>query len=189
MKFLKSHWSNIFFLAIIILLIIPQTRKPLQVGVTRLFAFSPSLVSKEEREVVTSYNWPLQDLEGEKYNLREAEGEVALVNIWATWCPPCIAEMPSFEDLYITYGDSVKFYFISYEEKERLQTFLEKKNYELPVFQPLSHAPQSLETSSLPTTYLISRNGEIVMKKTGAADWSSQIVRQTIDDLLKEEAR
>lgn len=186
MKFFKSHWSNIFFLVIIILLIIPQTRKPLQVGLNRLFAFSPSQVSKEERRLVSSYNWPLQDLEGEKYNLREAEGDVALVNIWATWCPPCIAEMPSFENLYATYNDSVKFFFISYEQKEKLEAFLEKKNYSLPVFQPLSHAPQSLETSSLPTTYLISKSGEIVIEKTGAADWNSQNVRQIIDKLLKE---
>lgn len=187
MKFFKSHWSNIVFLLIIGLLIIPQTRKPIQVAVNRLFAFSPSEVSPEERQIVSSYNWPLQNLEGERLNFSEAEGEVVLVNMWATWCPPCIAEMPSLSKLYQDYGKKVNFYFISQEEAGKLQNFLEKKNYDLPVFQPLTQPPHSLEFTSLPTTYLISRSGEIVIRKTGAADWNSKSTRELIDDLLEND--
>lgn len=186
MKFLKSHWSNIVFLVIILLLIIPQTRKPIQVAVNRLFAFSPSEVTEEERQTISSYNWPLRNLQGERLNFSEAEGKVSLVNMWATWCPPCIAEMPSLVELYRDYGGEVNFYFISQEETEKLQTFLEKKKYDLPVFQPLTQPPHSLEFTSLPTTYLISKSGEIVIAKTGAADWNSDSVREIIDDLLKE---
>lgn len=186
MKFFKSHWSNLVFLLIIVLLIIPQTRKPIQVGMNRLFAFSPSEISRAERETISSYNWPLRNLEGERLNFAEAEGKVSLVNMWATWCPPCLAEMPSLSALYRDYGEKVNFYFISQEEAEKLQTFLEKKNYDLPVFQPLTQPPPGLEFTSLPTTYLISKSGEIVIEKEGAADWNSDSVRELIENLLND---
>ncbi len=100
MQVLKKNWSNILFIIFIILLIVPQTRKPLQVGLNRIIAFSPSKISENNRETLEDYNWNLANLEGKAVNFNESIGKVAVVNIWATWCPPCIAEMPSFQKLY-----------------------------------------------------------------------------------------
>ena len=187
MKFLKSHWSNILFLTIILLLIIPQTRKPIQVGLNRLISFSPSEVSEENRNKLFDYNWQLKKIDGAPVNFKEAKGEVVILNLWATWCPPCIAEMPSFQSLYEDYGDRVNFYFVSSEEADKLQKFKEKKSYTFPVFQPTSSAPELLNSNSLPTTYVLSRKGEIVVEKTGAADWNSPSFRKMLDELLGEE--
>lgn len=186
MRFLKSHWSNILFLLIIILLIIPQTRKPIQVQINRIFSFSPSKVSEGERKITNDYNWKLKEVEGGVTNLQAAQGEVVIINLWATWCPPCIAEMPSFEALYEDYGNKVKFYFISSEEREKLQKFMEKYTYSFSVYQPLSVPPVLFRSNSLPTTYVLSRSGEVVVEKTGAADWNSTSFRSLLDDLLKE---
>lgn len=186
MNFLKKNWSNILFILVILLLLIPQTRKPIQVTLNRLIAFSPSEISKEKREILEDYSWRLQDLNGEMHYFGEAEGEVVLVNFWATWCPPCIAEMPSFQKLYDDYGDKVRFYFVSSEEKERLQPFLEKKGYELPVYQPLSATPEKMRSNTLPTTYLISKKGELVVDKKGAANWNDDNFRNLLDELLAE---
>ncbi len=186
MNFLKKNWSNILFILVLLLLLIPQTRKPIQVTLNRLIAFSPSEISEENREMLEDYAWRLQDLDGEMHYFGEAEGEVVLVNFWATWCPPCIAEMPSFQKLYDDYGNKVKFYFVSSEEKERLQPFLEKKGYELPVYQPLSATPEKMRSNSLPTTYLISKTGELVVDKKGAANWNDDNFRKLLDELLAE---
>ncbi|MFD2518444.1 TlpA family protein disulfide reductase [Salinimicrobium flavum] len=186
MKFLKKNWSNILFILFIALLIIPQTRKPIQVTLNRLIAFSPSEVAPEKRETIDSYNWLLADMEGQRHNFRETEGKVAIVNLWATWCPPCIAEMPSFQKLYDEYGEKVNFYFVSSEENEKLQGFLEKKGYSLPVFRPLSQAPGNLQSNTLPTTYVISKKGELVVDKTGAANWHDSKFRKLLDELLEE---
>lgn len=187
MKFLKKNWSNILFILFIILLLVPQTRKPIQVTLNRLIAFSPSEISEEKRVVLKDYDWKLGDLKGNVADFGESRGEVAIVNIWATWCPPCIAEMPSFQELYDDYGQKVDFYFVSSEEEEKLQQFLTKKKYELPVFQPYSNTPEQLRSNSLPTTYVISKSGEIVVDKKGAANWNDSSFRKLLDELLKEE--
>ncbi|MCH2489739.1 MAG: TlpA family protein disulfide reductase [Flavobacteriales bacterium] len=186
MKFFKKHWNTILFLLLIVLLVVPQTRMPIQVGIQRLFSFSPSEVSEENRESVQSYNWALQTLNGAPKNFNASEGKVVLINYWATWCPPCVAEMPSLQELYDAYGTKVDFYFISSETPETLAYFLQKKNYDLPVYIPQQQAPKELNANSLPTTYLLSKDGSIVIKEIGAAHWSSEKVTTTIDRLLKE---
>ncbi|WP_029035912.1 TlpA family protein disulfide reductase [Salinimicrobium xinjiangense] len=187
MEFLKKNWSNILFIIIIILLIIPQTRKPIQVGLNQIIAFSPSKISEKNRESLNDYNWNLVDLQGQPLNFKQSIGEVAVVNLWATWCPPCIAEMPSFQKLYNEYGDKVNFYFVSSEDNGKLQLFLDKKNYDLPVYQPLSLAPEKMQSRSLPTTYVISRSGKIVVNKKGSANWNDSGFKDFLDELLEEE--
>ncbi len=187
MKFLKSQWSNILFLLIIVLLFIPATRKPLQVQLNRIISFSPSTIPETERKQLLDYNWRLKDLEGNISNLKKAQGKVAVINIWATWCPPCIAEMPSFQKIVDSYGDRVQFFFVSSEEQEKLDSFMKKKGYNLPVYQPLSQPAQILKAESLPTTYVLSSEGEVIVAKTGAADWNSKEFRQLLEELLQEE--
>lgn len=186
MNFLRKNWSNILFILIILLLLVPQTRKPIQVTLNRLIAFSPSEISEEKREKLEDYNWRLQGIDGEKHSFRESQGKVVLVNFWATWCPPCIAEMPSFQKLYDDYSGKVKFYFVSSEKGEKLQQFLEKKGYQLPVYQPLSAVPEKMRSNTLPTTFVISKTGELVVNKKGAANWNDENFRNLLDELLAE---
>lgn len=182
--FLKKNWSNILFFAFLTLLIIPQTRMPIQVFVQRLISFSPSEKKEENRETLEDYNWNLIELNAEDVNLSQSKGKVTIVNFWATWCPPCVAEMPSFQKLYDDYGDKVDFYFVTSEEPDKVNKFMEKNTYTLPVFLQRFKAPETLESNALPTTYLISKPGEIVIDETGAADWNSKKMRDLLDKLL-----
>ena len=111
MKLKKSQIYNSITFVIVVLLIIPQTRKPLQVGLNKIFAsFGPSISkSKDDKALLTNYNWQLRDSEGNNFNFESTKGKVVLVNLWATWCPPCIAEMPSMNALYKDYKDKVVF--------------------------------------------------------------------------------
>lgn len=185
-SFLKKHWSNILFVLLIILLIIPGTRLPIQVGVNRLLSFGPSTVSEASRDQVHDYNWQLRDLNGIRSNLEDARGEVVLINLWATWCPPCIAEMPSFQKLYDRYGQQVTFLFVSNEESATIESFLERHQYDLPIYQPLSMGPERLQSRRLPTTYVLSKGGEIVVEKTGVANWNASSFHQVLDALIQE---
>lgn len=186
MKFIKKNLSNILFAIFIVLLLIPQTRVPIQVFLQRLIAFSPSAIDENEREAVATYDWQLKKVETGKVNFNTSEGEVILVNLWATWCAPCIAEMPSLQKLYNDYGDKMAFYFISNEKENKLNSFLTDKQFNLPVYQPLEPAPEALNSNALPTTYIIDKNGKIVIKKTGVADWNSEKTRAILDDLIGE---
>ncbi|MEZ4779194.1 MAG: TlpA disulfide reductase family protein [Flavobacteriaceae bacterium] len=184
--FFKKHKGNILLLLFILLLVIPQTGIPIKVFLNRLIAFSPSEISPKEREHINNYHWQLMELEGDIINFQKSKGNVALVNVWATWCPPCIAELPSMQNLYDAYGNQVDFYFVSLESPETLQHFLQKKKYHIPVYIPKEPFPESLKTTSFPTTYLISKTGALVVDKTGAADWDSEKTKAIIEKLLAE---
>ncbi|RMA58059.1 TlpA family protein disulfide reductase [Ulvibacter antarcticus] len=186
MKFIKKHWGNIAFFLVIGLLIFPPTAIPIKVFITRVFSFSPSEVEAEDRAVLDTYDWQLTNLEGETINFSQSEGKVVVLNLWATWCPPCIAEMPSFQKLYDAYGDRVDFYFVSSEEATKIKKFLQKKKYNFPVYLESQAPPKMLQSKSIPKTYLISKSGMIVMNTEGAADWNSETVHQILDKLLAD---
>ena len=186
MKISKSQRSNIIFLVIILVMIIPQTRQPIQIFLQKgLAMISPSVIKSENRVTLTDYNWQLVDENGRPYNFNDAKGKVVLINFWATWCPPCIAEMPSMEKLYKDYKDDVVFLFVSNESQEVISKFKQKNDYEFLVHSAITATPKLLEASSIPRTFILDQQGHIVIDKTGAADWNSDKVRKLLDDLLK----
>lgn len=185
MKITKKQRNNIIFLVLIAILIIPQTRQPIQVLLHKgLALFSPSVVDKEKRIQLTNYDWNLVDENGNGFNFNDAKGKVVLVNFWATWCPPCIAEMPSLEKLYIDYKDDVVFLLVSNEKQEVVSKFKQKNAYDFLVYASVSANPELLEATSIPRTFVIDKEGHIVIDKTGAADWNSDSVRKLLDELL-----
>ena len=185
MKLTKKHLSNGLWLLLLALILIPQTGRPIKIFVNRLLAFSPAVVNEDKREQLDQLHWNLVSAEGERVNLKDYAGEVILVNLWATWCPPCIAEMPSLQALESDYGDRVKFLFVTQEKPEVVQKFMDNAGFELPVFFPSSSYPSKLESRSIPATYVVDRNGYIVVKKTGSANWNSNKVRNLLDQLLQ----
>ncbi|WP_343329878.1 TlpA disulfide reductase family protein [Polaribacter staleyi] len=182
----KGVVKNIVFVIIIGLLIIPTTRQQIQIGLQTVIAkLSPSINKATEVKLVSSYDWNLKDLEGNSYRLNEAKGKVLLVNMWATWCPPCIAEMPSLQALYNDYGDKIEFILVSNESQEVIASFLKKKNYNFKAYSPLTVPPTTFKVKSIPRTFLIDKEGKIIIDESGAANWNSIKVRETIDELLK----
>ena len=92
--------------------------------------------------------------------------------------------MPSLEALHNDYQDKVVFLFVSNEDEEKVSKFIAKNNYGFNVHKPLSENPEDFDVSSIPRTFLIDKNGTIVIDKTGASNWNSEKVRTIIDQLL-----
>ena len=186
MSFLKKHWKNILFIVAIALLFIPQTGMPIRVFFSRMMAFSPSEVEVTERVQLKEYDWSLRTLDNKPFNFSQSEGKVVVVNLWATWCPPCVAEMPSMQKLYESYGDRVDFYFITSEANEKPLKFIQKNAYSFPVYRESQAMPEVLRSRSIPATYVISKDGTIVIDEKGAANWNSEKVHQVLEGLLAE---
>ncbi|NMH86452.1 TlpA family protein disulfide reductase [Flavivirga algicola] len=182
----KISLKNVIFLIVITVLIIPQTRQPIQVLLHKGFVlFGPSVIKDTKQASLTNYNWKLK-AEQDVFNFEGVKGKVTLVNFWATWCPPCIAEMPSMQALYVDYKDTVEFIFVSNEDHETINQFLNKNNYTFKVYNPLTKYPEPFDITSIPRTFLIDKQGRIVIDKNGAANWNSDTVRKTIEDLLEQ---
>lgn len=185
MKFLKKHWGNILFVVIILLMVLPQTRLPIQVMINKIVSFSPSEIKASDRERLTDYNWTIQNNRDEQVNFTKSKNQLTLVNYWATWCGPCIAEMPNLQNLYNEYHNDIDFYFITSEQPNTVEKFMNNRDFDLPIYYFTSEPPKLLQSNSLPTTFVIGQNGDIIFKKTGAANWDSKNVRQTLDDLIQ----
>ena len=189
MDFIKKNLSNIIFIGFIIFLFTPYglpVRATLIKGVslitTRIFSME---IEEEAQLLIGDYNWQLRSLDGDKVNYSDFKGQVIVVNFWATWCPPCVAEMPSFQKLYNAYGDKIVFLFVANDEPDRVSDFITDKNYELPVYYQETKVPDEMNSNSLPTTYIVDATGHIVASKVGAADWNSNKVRKLLDKLIE----
>lgn len=130
---------------------------------------------------------------GKMKSLDDYKGQVVLLNIWATWCPPCKAEMPSIEQLYRAYGKAgLKVVAVSIDEyvgTDSVRAFA--KNFGL-TFDVL-HDPQyeiekTYQTTGYPETFVIGKDGIIRRKWIGAADWNSGYNRALVAQLLGVEA-
>ncbi|MCK5782777.1 MAG: TlpA family protein disulfide reductase [Flavobacteriales bacterium] len=185
----KEFYKNVAFLAFLAIILVPNPigmEIKLLVSKLRVMVLNPSIESSENLVQLTKfdYEWQMSDINEEIVTLEDFKGKVILINHWATWCPPCIAEMPSFQKLYDDYGDKVVFIFITNDNKSKTDAFLKKKDLTLPVYQQVSKAPAKLFTNSLPTTFLVDQNGKILINETGASDWNSKSMREILDKLL-----
>lgn len=182
----KFKISDIIFVAFIVLLLIPQTRTPIQVGLNKLkvVVWSPSVKDVEDQENVQPFQYMVKELNGASKSITIGQGEITFLSYWATWCAPCIAELPGIQELYTDYGDKVNFVLLTQEETDRVQRFITKKKYNLPVYISQMQAPKILQENRIPTNYIIDAKGNIIIKETGAADWSSTKVRKLLDGLL-----
>ena len=184
----KLTKQNIFFVIIIALILIPQTRHPIQIALHKGLSYfnQSTIIDREERQALSFQNWQLVSDTGKNLNLQDLKGKVIFINFWATWCPPCIVEMPSLQELYDAYNKDVAFLYITSDEWETVQKFKEKNNYSFVVYNPKTKIPEELMTKSIPRTFIINKSGEVVVDEKGAVDWFSEKVKQQIDDLLQE---
>lgn len=174
--------SNIIFVIALVILLYPPSRE----WFMRQIAFSPSINNVEEAAKLSSYNWELKGLNTSNVNFKNLENKVVFVNFWATWCPPCRAELPFIQELYNDYKDKITFIFVTDENWNTVERFFDKYNYKLPAYNSVTMPPKTfLETNSIPASYLIDAEGRILIRKTGAADWNSNKVRDLLDNLLK----
>lgn len=133
------------------------------------------------------YNMPLLTLDGERTSLSEFEGKTIFMNLWATWCPPCIAEMPNIQRLYDDIADeNIVFVMASLDqEPQKARDFIARKGFTFPVYSVLAK-PRIYDSSVVPTTYVISPKGDIVMEHRGMAKYDTDDFKQflrTVSDL------
>lgn len=137
-----------------------------------------------------AYDFTLDGLNGETLDFETVKGKVVFINFWATWCAPCIAEMPSIQALYDNYkdNDDVVFVMINVEtDHKKAEKFINKKDFTLPVYFPNpTRLPKVYESKSIPTTFVLDKEGFIAYKKVGIANYSAGSFSRFIESLLNQ---
>ena len=192
MKLNKKTISNILFFGFIIFLFTPfglGTRAKLTQGITyvKTLLFSPSVEEIDKRLTVDTYDLKFEGIvSANDINLESLRGKVVFINYWATWCPPCIAEMPMIHKLYLDYNEKLVFLFVTTDSKEKVEKFYGKNDYNFPTYNQLSKAPLQLEVSTIPTTFILDKNGKLALSEFGAVNWNSNSIRELLDKLIEE---
>ena len=128
-----------------------------------------------------------EDLEGSLFSLRDFRGKTLFINYWATWCNPCLAEMPSMVELYNMYKDNqdIVFLYLSKENKNTIIDYLPKDETlsQLPLYKIISD-DELFSTRGIPTTFIVDSSGEVVVKDVGSAIWNDQSVIDYLNNIL-----
>lgn len=135
-------------------------------------------------------DFSLVDIKGETYTLADYRGKIVVVNFWASWCPPCIQEMPSMQRLQEKLSDQ-PFVILPInvgEKKYRVWKFVKLINFTLPV--PLDTRSKMFAdwgAEVLPTSFLLDTEGHIRYWAQGDLEWDSEEVVSLIEELINEE--
>ena len=191
----KTLWgkiTDVLLIALIVAMLIPSSRLAVGGFVNRIKAMvmQPSVEQKgnEQKMSPEDFKWQINTIEGNPILFKSFEGKVIFLNFWATWCPPCVGEMPEIQGLYDFYKDNtnIAFIMVSNEEPEPVKNFIEKRNYTFPVYTSKYRAPEIFYSQSIPVTFLIAKDGRIVIREVGATKWNGKKMRTIIESLINE---
>ena len=139
---------------------------------------------------VEASDFLLKTLDGQNQTLRQERGKIILINFWATWCPPCIREMPAMQRAYDKFKDQgFEILAISVDQggSDAVREFAENLKLSFPILlDPENTAKQAYRVRALPTNYLIDRAGRVVAYGMGAREWDGEAAFNLIEHLLKE---
>lgn len=151
---------------------------------------NPDLEEKAGSEGATmnpkaDFSLRLVNSKGEKVSLEQFRGKVIFINLWATWCPPCLAEMPGINKLYNDIKEEgVVFLMLSVDENfEKAKRFKEKKGFDFDVYKIDGGIPQMYYSQSIPTTFIIDAKGELALTQTGMADYNTPEFKEFLQKL------
>ena len=135
------------------------------------------------------FSWKLHDLEGSPVELSSLKGKPIFLNIWATWCGPCVKEMPSIAKLAADpklKGKGIAFVCVSVDDSpDSVKRFLTGKNWPMTVLHA-NGVPKVFETEGIPATYIIGPDGKIVASEVGSAEWDAPEVVSFLEKLARD---
>lgn len=125
--------------------------------------------------------------DGKIVALGSLKGKVVFINFWATWCPPCIQEMPSINELKKSFNGNQDIVFLMIDvdsEMEKSSAFMKENSYDLPVYVPASEIPSDFLGSAIPTTVILDKSGQIAARMEGGRDYTNPDIVKALNELI-----
>jgi thiol-disulfide isomerase/thioredoxin len=174
--------KNIFNLVLIIICLlivfVPSAKTMALEGLMKAGFFSPDTSDNSTSQPLKDLsNIKFKDINGTVVDLGDLKGKIIFLNFWATWCPPCIAEMRGLNKLYEKFRNDQGVVFIFADadgDLTKAQKFMNRKKFSLPVYAIASEVPEVLFRGSLPSTVVFDKQGRISYNEAGAANYGNQ---------------
>ena len=179
-QYIRSNIGNVIFIIITAIVFFNTDARTLLIRGFMLTGLFNAEVSTETQKPDLNRLAPagmtFRKENGELLNLSESKGKVYFINFWATWCPPCRAEMPSINKLAskIEKKDKISFIMVDVDHKMNESVkYMQKNSFNLQVYSSVSPIPEQIFNGTLPTTLIIGPHGNIVFHHTGMADYNT----------------
>ena len=179
-QYIRSNIGNVIFIIITAIVFFNTDARTLLIRGFMLTGLFNAEVSTETQKPDLNRLAPagmtFRKENGELLNLSENKGKVYFINFWATWCPPCRAEMPSINKLAskIEKKDKISFIMVDVDNKMNESVkYMQKNSFNLQVYSSVSPIPEQIFNGTLPTTLIIGPHGNIVFHHTGMADYNT----------------
>lgn len=133
----------------------------------------------------------LIDEDGNKEKITDYKGYVTLVSFWATWCGPCLDELPYFSKLAKKYPDDLRIIAINQDRDPDVKETIDNlwKKYTIPFknfYDPIGESAKRVQLEVLPSNYVLDRNGLLIFSSFGANDWHSEKAVHFLEELISE---
>lgn len=131
-----------------------------------------------------------KDETGDVVSVNLLKGKVVFINFWATWCPPCIHEMPSIDALRKSFKGDERIVFLMVDVDNKIAqaaAFMKDNNYDLPVFTPASSIPSDYLGGAIPTTVILDKRGEMVGRLEGGRDYTDPQIVKALKELVESD--
>ena len=184
-----SKAGNVLFIALMLLLLLsPDAKAWFLRQLVTVGLFKAEI--KNETAVAKAAPAPLlqfRNERGELLSTEELKGKVVFINFWATWCPPCRAEMPSLQELYNELKNDNRIIFLFVNEDDdaaKAKNFLQSKQYSFPLSFREGRIPADIYSGTLPTTIVLNKEGNVVFRHEGLASYNSAEFIKQLKELL-----
>jgi thiol-disulfide isomerase/thioredoxin len=177
-KLFSSMLNITLIVAVLIFLMVPTAKSWVMKQLINVGLFNARIKDQPSTQAaaVVPAAFSFIDAEGRTINFRDVEGKIVFLNFWATWCPPCRAEMPSLQSLYNKLKDDPAIVFLFVSEDENFNdavTYFNRNNFRLPLVRTSGPMSAGLYAGTLPTTIILNRDGQIVYRHEGMANYDT----------------
>ena len=188
---MKPH-KIVIYISILLILIVPAAREK-ATAIAQSAVIHSGVVNAsttDDKKEQFNYDFAVKDLSGKEVDFKSFRGKVIFLNLWATWCGPCRSEMPSIQELYNGINkEKILFVMLSLDEERRLEkvkSYVKAQAFNFPVFVPQGQLTNQLYVDTIPTTFVIDKDGNIVIKEVGMRNYNTTKFKRYLEDLANK---